>query len=776
MAGELESLLGGIFWNDDGDDIPSDSREILKYNYLTGKLFVVCDEGTIRYANAREGILKDRWPLGERHRAEETTGSTSVGTLQPVPDVEINVEKCVMNKSGTIAVVAGTTMRDPEISGAMLIDVGAPGGRLGNEVSATEIDSKLFESRPGLHVTHMEWHPDSEHHVVILTSDNVLRLYDLEQPDFAEQIFELKSQRLSLKIEEEDTDWNDPVPISFGFGRGSGWSRVSIVILMSDGNLKTLCPVIPFGARYSGRWIAGVIDTCGSVGERKYDESMMWIHKAFNIEANDLDEKTMYRVVPHALESHVPRLSPSLRIESNAAEKDKDSALGFQVSAFHVWHIGASLLGVAMASDTGMLRTGVVTTSISPLWACNPPQCIFRGGSIAAVRSQCVDQRLLDAEHRYSSASFVVIDDIVLPDGSRAESTSYGEGAPYDIPKLRSDNISILRDTASPATLLICQQHLVHSVTLAWALLLGDHVSHWVDDVERKPLPDVLPFPSVVEIHHVDKNASPMVSHAVIGDKLSGSAVLSVMSDGTYMLNKIVPKPSTTTPVTQGSLVDFESRRKEIGDHVQAMYAPITAMPSPGPSLQFDRSAPVDSPQNYRALVENIASLRSSYIEFCHKAECTTADRLDFLKDEVSQQFEKVEKIANVLEQIEKKQKTLRYRQDKVQFMASNINDRVKLLAELHWAVPQPASEAEKHFQHHELPMLESNTASLAQEVAMLRSQAQAVKQSGKVQQSHGSASKASPSDLRRIREMLSEHDTIIRDMCRKVRAIESSV
>jgi hypothetical protein len=40
MAGELESLLGGIFWNDDGDDIPSDSREILKYNYLTGKLYV----------------------------------------------------------------------------------------------------------------------------------------------------------------------------------------------------------------------------------------------------------------------------------------------------------------------------------------------------------------------------------------------------------------------------------------------------------------------------------------------------------------------------------------------------------------------------------------------------------------------------------------------------------------------------------------------------------------------------------------------------------------
>ena len=98
------------------------------------------------------------------------------------------------------------------------------------------------------------------------------------------------------------------------------------------------------------------------------------------------------------------------------------------------------------------------------------------------------------------------------------------------------------------------------------------------------------------------------------------------------------------------------------------------------------------------------------------------------------------------------------------------------LLAELHWAVPQPASEADKHYLHHELPMLESDTAPLAQEVAMLRSQAQAVKQSGKVQQSHGTATKAPPSDLRRIREMLSEHDTIIRDLCRKLRAIESSV
>ncbi len=546
--------------------------------------FVVCDEGTIRYANAREGILKDTWPWGKGCGAEEATRSTSVGTLQPVPEIEINVDKCVMNKSGTIAVVAGTTMRDPEISGAMLIDVGAPGGRLGNEVSATEIDSKLFESRPGLHVTHMEWHPDSEHHIVILTSDNVLRLYDLEQPDFAEQIFELKSQRLSLKIEDEDMCWNEPVPISFEFGRGNGWSRVSIVTLMSDGNMKTLCPVAPFGARYSGRWIAGVIDTCGSAKERNIDESMMWIHKAFDIEANDVDEKAMYRVVPHALESHAPRLSPSVRIESNAAGKDTTSTLGFQVAAFHVWHLGASLLGLAMASETGMLRTGVVTTSVSPLWARNPPQCIFRGGSIAAVRSQCVDQRLLGGEHKCSSASFVVIDDIVLPDGSRLESTSQGEGASYDIPKLRSDNISIIRDTASPATLLVCQQHLVHSVTLGWAPLLGDHVSHWVDDVERKPLPDVLPFPTVVEIHHIDKSHSPMVSHAVIGDKLSGSAVLSIQSDGTYMLNKIFPKPSTTTPVTQSSFIDFDSRRREIEDHVQAIYAPITTLPSPGPS------------------------------------------------------------------------------------------------------------------------------------------------------------------------------------------------
>ena len=43
MAGELESLLGGIFWNEDGDDIPFDSREILKYNYFTGKLCVGWD-------------------------------------------------------------------------------------------------------------------------------------------------------------------------------------------------------------------------------------------------------------------------------------------------------------------------------------------------------------------------------------------------------------------------------------------------------------------------------------------------------------------------------------------------------------------------------------------------------------------------------------------------------------------------------------------------------------------------------------------------------------
>ena len=123
---------------------------------------------------------------------------------------------------------------------------------------------------------------------------------------------------------------------------------------------------------------------------------------------------------------------------------------------------------------------------------------------------------------------------------------------------------------------------------------------------------------------------------------------------------------------------------------------------------------------------------------------------------------------------MEKKQSDLANLQGKTQWMSANVADRVQLLGELYWAVPQPKSEEEKRFQHHELPLLESSTAALATEVSLLRSMAAKIRERGVTT---GAAIKAKDglraSDLRHLREKLEEHQDRICGLGVRLREVE---
>jgi nuclear pore complex protein Nup88 len=746
--------------------------------------FVVTDTGTVRYSNAREGLITQSWRITKNQGEDVVAAAPKVVELQPVPELSVTVENFIMNKSGTVGVVSGLTMGDAEISGASVIYVGNPGGRSGREVPALDIDSKLFSSHPGLRIMHMEWHPDSEHHIVLLTSDHCLRIYNLEDPNFAEQTFELRSQKLTFNIDDDDDDdvgWNDPMPVSFAFGRGSGWSRISIIILMSNGDLRMLSPVAPFGARYSGRWISSLVH----ILEAMSTEELAWIYKAFNIEGvDDIDHGSMYSVIPHALESHAPRLSAPLPVESN----NRDGSLPpFKASSCYIWQISSSCSGVICASETGLLRTGILPGPCTPSWTMQPPQCIFKGMNIEAVRSQCVEQRGL--ETRYSrTSSFILIDEIVLPDGSRRTTSTCDMVS--ELSKMQSHAIDIHRDSVQPSSFIVCQQTCVHAVTLPWIAslseyLAGQKLTELSENVPEKDsaLPDVLPFPSVSEVLAVDAVESPMMSHALLGDRLSGSALLSIQANGSHRLSKIVKALKISAGTDDLERIPAVDGEQLLQDHIQGIYGSILKMPSISPDsvLPFKKSESADSPDNYKAFVERVGSLRTEHIAFCHKSGHTIKARIDHLKIEVEDQFDKVKDIDAMLEKITEKQAKIRRRQEKAIWMSENIGDRVKLLAELHWAVPRHATEAEKQFQHIELPMLESSTAALGQEVGMLRAQAAAIKSSSLVEspgktRSAGHAAHIPPHILRNMRETLSQHDVLLRDATLKLKSIEQSL
>jgi hypothetical protein len=88
------------------------------------------------------------------------------------------------------------------------------------------------------------FHPLSKHDntIVILSTDSHLRVFELTlSPHIPEQVIPLfPPARRGYTV-----DFDIPVPIGFTFGAGSDWQLWTIFILTRDGDIYTLCPIMP---------------------------------------------------------------------------------------------------------------------------------------------------------------------------------------------------------------------------------------------------------------------------------------------------------------------------------------------------------------------------------------------------------------------------------------------------------------------------------------------------------------------------------------------------
>ena len=149
------------------------------------------------------------------------------------------------------------------------------------------------------------------------------------------------------------------------------------------------------------------------------------------------------------------------------------------------------------------------------------------------------------------------------------------------------------------------------------------------------------------------------------------------------------------------------------------------------------------------------------------------------MNDELHDQLDTMKKLNSMHLEVERGKEKIESRKEEVIWMSNNIDDRVKLLAELHWAIPRPLSKAEKDFKSTELPLLESNSVSLAQEVSTLQSQATRLRGTGiqqPMESMDGQAQSLPPGEMRKIREKLTENDESIRECCRKLEIIDKAI
>ncbi|KAK4783147.1 hypothetical protein SAY86_007521 [Trapa natans] len=105
------------------------------------------------------------------------------------------------------------------------------------------VGSQIYFSRANT-IHKVMWHPYSDTHLGVLSSDSVFRLFDLSvdlmQPE----------QEFYLQPVEPGRSKNATslCPVDFTFGGDHLWDRLTVFILFSDGSIYIICPVVPFGS------------------------------------------------------------------------------------------------------------------------------------------------------------------------------------------------------------------------------------------------------------------------------------------------------------------------------------------------------------------------------------------------------------------------------------------------------------------------------------------------------------------------------------------------
>eukprot|EP01080_Neovahlkampfia_damariscottae_P007710 gene7710-12176_t len=154
--------------------------------------------------------------------------------------VDFKILDMKFNNSGNYLLLQGESkiwcILLPQLRGSISSDATPKGQTRGISCRTIQVGTDLSNAIKFTKILQIEWHPLSDVHVVILTSDNKLSLYNLTKDNLSpEQEFELA---------EKNTKSSSIV--SFAFGRNVKWERFTIFYMKSNGQFYSLCPVVPY--------------------------------------------------------------------------------------------------------------------------------------------------------------------------------------------------------------------------------------------------------------------------------------------------------------------------------------------------------------------------------------------------------------------------------------------------------------------------------------------------------------------------------------------------
>ncbi|KAK4798822.1 hypothetical protein SAY86_031148 [Trapa natans] len=548
------------------------------------------------------------------------------------------------------------------------------------------------------------WHPYSDTHLGVLSSDAVFRLFDLSvdlmQP---EQEFYLQSVEPG-----KSKNATSLCPADFTFGGDHLWDRLTVFILFGDGSIHIICPVVPFGSVFKWESIQEIYldaQTCGmkSVNPITIQNSNLaisWLEATFPELSDEVERGKLgfIRARPNALfDASISLQGPLCKLCPGREENPMSRGAECEGRAVSfLYHLISKDSVLVTAWSGGQLKIDALADEIQPAWNLSSPP---------RVRVDSYDRILglaMICESGHQDYSKVRLDQPL-------EEHNVWLGQPPPLLRLATVDLALPQkkskggafvttfvDPVIPERLFALHEGGIDSIVLHFLPFTNQ-----TSGKEAARAPSVIP---VLNTCCVEDESSPLYSlcgSLALSDSFGYVWVIGVTSK----MDCLVVEMKTwelllplRVDLQNNDITLDESKNIEVPDIIskELLSGPRTVLiPQAPPNL---RSVSANSIEGRSILHKYLNLFHEYYVEYAHKVYFELKHHAPHLKRIIDDQHARLGEARQRLLKVEDKQKGLDRRIDRIITQHENLEQRLQRLRKLPCAHKRPLSRAEQEF------------------------------------------------------------------------------
>ncbi|GAB4827588.1 hypothetical protein Ancab_034470, partial [Ancistrocladus abbreviatus] len=638
-----------------------------------------------------------------------------------------------------------------------------------------------------IRVLQVAWHPYSDTHVGVLSSDSVFRIFDLSSaPGWPEQEYYLQLVETGRSQKAASI-----CPVDFSFGREHLWDKFSVLILFTDGSVYVLCPVAPFGSVYMWESIMEMhvdaqafgLKSANPAAVRNSTMAISWLDATFpelNQQGKEVGSYSMVKARSHALiDASILLQGPLRKVCHSREEEDngaQDTECKCRATSLLYNSIGKdSILVIAWGS--GKLQIDALGDEIQPLWRTGSPPhlCVDSHDQILGFAMICestldqlpvirLDQPLDNGDwlgHPPPLLRLAIVD-LALPTSRESDSL-----------------VSMYIDPLLPERIYALHGGGVDLIILHF-LPFASQTSGSSDAMRE---PSVHPVLSTFQ--GTTASSFMLCGFVILADSYGYSWIAGVttsnecivleMKTWNFMLPLFVgveKSPSSLEESTEREMPNIISKELLSGPKV-------VIIPQASPNL---RSVAADSIEGRSTLHQYFKLFHENYVEYAHKVYFELKHHGPHVKRIIDSLHIRLQDAQQKLSNVEEKQQKLNERIKCAFQLHSTLEERLKRLRKLPGVHKKPLSRAERKFKaeldRFSVVELDAMRSSIAALNARLTRHIQSPTRDSSYQKGTPSAKKSCVQDVQldQLKASLQKLSLVNSENTRKVKLVESAL